>query len=219
MLAVELGTEEAYETFLARNPTGFFSDLVRAQRARLASTGSQPVVRQAEPQTSAAPAKVPVAFNDYRGQAFELAFHQSTHEMSPRNATWGTARHYSIDVRSDQEIISQATLRSDWNGTVRKFDVTAALSVEGFPKWELREGALAVTYRERDFLMLKIAITRSGNSCAATATFEPIAGRQNYKLNRWGNGEQFTADWIRAEKVTCRLVSDATASRSVRKRR
>ena len=181
-LATQLGTAEAYDTFLARNPTGFFADLVRTQKAKLALAAPQ--VRQADPRTDSRSApEVPVAFNDFRGQTFEVTFHQAIHEVSPRNVTWGLVRRYSFDVNSEQEIVTKATLMSDWNGAVRTFERNTPLAGDQFPKWEMNGAVLGVTFRERDWQITKVTLKRDDRSCTATAAIEPIPGRRNYSLN------------------------------------
>jgi len=66
--------------------------------------------------------------------------------------------------------------------------------------------------------ILTMSIARNGNSCTAAVAFEKAPGRQHITLPRLSNGEIMTLGWIKAEKVACRVTSEATATRAAPRR-
>jgi uncharacterized caspase-like protein len=228
-LAVRIGTIEALDAFLARNPNGFFADLARSERARRAklddvksaappaqtqAPGVQapPTIQAALPPASEA---APPGFEAFRGKTFEVSFRQVVHEISPRPGSWAVSHRHKIDVRSENEIADAGKFVSEFTGISRSFDRVGSLSgTDALDQWSVQDGRLIGTLRRRIFL-LKLTIRLVANGCVATASFESSDGGKGFKGTRWKNGEPFTADWIRAEKVACRIAGDAPAVRRV----
>ncbi len=77
-VAAQMGTKQAWESFLAAHPSGFYGDLARAQRATLqaaeeASARADEIRRHAEEQAK-------VKFEEFKRQAAEQAVRQSEEE-------------------------------------------------------------------------------------------------------------------------------------------
>jgi hypothetical protein len=195
-LATRVDNADALRSYIKRYPEGFYTDLARAQLARL----SEP--RSADP---TAPEKERAAIPaDIAGRLFTIS---GTEVRDIAIGSFGAPRvQRQITIKFDQAgafKTSNRTILPDGRESIVGGN-QGQLNEPG-PRggWTVQNGRLVGQLVTEGFHW-RGTIEPSVGGCTATMTYEPPPGQKLMRLTNRNTGQSFQAKSIRFERITCK---------------
>ena len=99
-LANLVGTAQAWDAFLVRHPSGFFADLARQQRAKLATPGAVAALPPAAADQPAASRSL----GRFGGMTVEVGIDEAIKEIRPRQTVWAVHRTIAVYLKDGNEL-------------------------------------------------------------------------------------------------------------------
>jgi Caspase domain len=200
-LANLVGTAQAWDAFLVRHPGGFFADLARQQRAKLATPGAVAALPPADTNKPAASRSL----GRFGGMTVEVAVAEAIKEIRPRQNVWAVQRTVSVFLKDGSELPTRVTSQPVNTSFKRDATFMGFLDTQDrFPNWSIKDDQLSGAMRFGGFIW-RVAVKLSGSTCTATASYETRDPGGEFKLTRASNGEPFVAASMTVKNITCKL--------------
>jgi uncharacterized caspase-like protein len=210
-LAAQINTKAGWEAFLKTYPNGFYADLARAAENKLGDqAASQAAARNlsaAQPSDHPQPGNAAgLSITDFVGKSFRVNFNEVQAQASPNPGRIGNfGRETAIYIKS----VDQITSRYGPTPPVNNIGRYASAPPGGVDQ------GIQVSYDGTQFLLIfqapdhrvKVTITPSGNTCAATVAYELMPGKTTYTFQSAATGELVTLSSKTANHIVCWLTS------------
>jgi uncharacterized caspase-like protein len=200
-LANLVGTAQGWDAFLARHPSGFFAELARQQRAKLATPGAVAALPPADADKNAASRSL----GRFGGTTVEIGVDEEIHEIRPGNTVWAVHRTIAVYLREGDELPTRVISQPRNSNAKRDVTLTGTIGGRGTgPSWNIEGDQLSGTVKFFTFA-IKPVVRINGSACTATISYLPLGGGTEFKLARTGNGQPFFASSITARSISCKV--------------
>jgi uncharacterized caspase-like protein len=200
-LANLVGTAQAWDAFLVRHPSGFFADLARQQREKLAAPGAVAALPPSGADTPAASRSL----GKFGGMTVEVGIDEAIQEIRPGHTVWSVHRTIAVYLKDGDELPTRMISQPRGTSAKRDLTFTGTLSETGRgPYWNIQGDQLSGTLKFGSFTLMT-AIQLKGSACTATVSYQPKDGGGEFKLQRTSTGEPFVASSMKPTSVSCRV--------------
>jgi uncharacterized caspase-like protein len=200
-LANLVGTAQGWDAFLVRHPNGFFADLAKQQRAKLATPG----VVAALPRSGADAPAPSRSLGKFGGMTVEVGIDEAIQEIRPGQTVWSVHRTIAVYLKDGNELPTRMISQPRNSSAKRDLTFSGTLSETGRgPYWNIQGDQLSGTLKFGSFT-LTTAIQLKGSTCTATVSYQPKDGGGEYKLQRTSTGQPFVASSMTPKSVSCRI--------------
>jgi uncharacterized caspase-like protein len=200
-LANLVGTAQAWDAFLVRHPSGFFADLARQQRAKLATPGAVAALAPAATDQPAASRSL----GHFGGMTVEIGIDEAIKEIRPGQTVWPVHRTVAVYLKDGNELPTRMISQPRNSSAKRDLTFAGTLNETGRgPYWNVQGDQLSGTLKFGSFTMSTV-IHLNGSACSATVSYQPKDPGGEYKLQRTSSGEPFVAASITARSISCKV--------------
>lgn len=208
-LAAQVNTKPAWDAFITAHPSGFYTDLARAARAKLdvvapsQAPNSQAVNSQvANARTAAVPASTR-NISAWVGKSFRLNYVERQQEEDTGKVARPT-RAMVIYVKTPNETSSRITaLPNDPQHTASRFSAGPLGGVDRGIQVTFDQGLHLLAMTGGGSYRVHGNINYDGTSCTGDVSFELMPGKTRFEMHKLGTGEPVNIASVVAENVAC----------------